>query len=290
MKGGVIINDTWKSNSEGALFYFIENCLKVEILTDDSISCITYVFSDLPPNIISPYSAVRSTNINNSVNQLLFKIGFISNFGTKEYINCKRSTPIRSDPYKGQIEAVNKSVLETEVNIQNDLFKKSFSGIISPFEPICPAIISYSASISDENKNKIKDIILQKLNERRGTSADTTDNNVTKNLFKIDRKMSLIVMEFMNGFIPLSNLIKSKHPRVPYFKEMHNYELNQMSTFGYFHLDSHYGNVMINPNYPYFTNTTSDDYYGRALIIDFGRAAKYSYQQYESYKINSPVP
>ena len=65
----------WKNNPEEALFYFIEKCHKVKILTDNSISCVTYVFYDLPKSITSPYVTVRSTNLNEPVNKILIKIG-----------------------------------------------------------------------------------------------------------------------------------------------------------------------------------------------------------------------
>jgi hypothetical protein len=58
------------------------------------------------------------------------------------------------------------------------------------------------------------------------------------------------------------------------FRNMHKYELRRMVEHGYIHNDAHLANVMINPSYPYFTNDTKDRYYGRAIIIDFGRAER----------------
>jgi hypothetical protein len=52
---------------------------------------------------------------------------------------------------------------------------------------------------------------------------------------------------------------------------MHKYELSRMAQHGYLHVDAHPGNVLINPNYPYFTNDKNNQWYGKALIIDFGR-------------------
>ena len=289
MKGGVILTDTWKTNPEGALFYFIENCRQVKILTDNSVSCVTYVFNNLPDNITSPYVIVRSNNLNKQVRQILLKVGFISSNSDPnkdEYNYCKRGLPLYNDHYNGQMQAVTSQSLIKEVKIQQDLFEKSFTSTTSPFEPICPAIICYSNSISPANKNIIFNNIDNKLKQRNGyapngyySKYDTSDNQITYNLYNVPNKMSLIVMEFMDGFVPLGDLLGTT-PKETIFKQMHNYELNRMAELGYIHSDSHYGNVMINPTYPYFTTVSNDDYYGRALIIDFGRVKQISGTNY----------
>lgn len=71
-KGGVVLADSWKSRPTEALKEFIQNCKKVKILTDNSISCVTYVFSDLPSTFKSPYITTRSNNFEQPVNQILF--------------------------------------------------------------------------------------------------------------------------------------------------------------------------------------------------------------------------
>ena len=62
-------------------------------------------------------------------------------------------------------------------------------------------------------------------------------------------------MEFMDDYENMSEF--ENDSRIEYFKVMHSYELYRLGYYGYLHLDSHWGNVMINPNYPYFTNDTT---------------------------------
>ena len=280
-KGGVVLTDSWKSRPNDALISFIEHCGKVKILTDDSISCVTYVFYDLPPTFVSPYITTRSNNFEQPVNQILFKLGFISKRQLQpEYITCRRSS---DSIYEGQIEAITENALFNEVKTQDILFKKSICDVSTPLEPICPAIICYTKSIL-EQKTRILNIIMSKLEERPPNyKRHRRDNIVTTNLFNITtHNMYLIVMEFMDGFLPLKDF--TLHPRYEEFQDMHAYELNKMSSYGYVHGDFHFGNVMINPNYPYFTNKSSDKYYGRALIIDFGRILKLGSSEYNSWK------
>lgn len=274
MKGGVAITERWRNDAEGALFFFIRNCKKARILTDDSISCVTYIFEDFDnSNGESPYITVRSTNLNEPLHQILFKVGFV----TKQIRNLSHCR--RRDPNIG-FESITYEDFEEEVQTQNKLFQRSFIDNFSPFEPICPAIICYTSSISKDNKQIIFNNILlgnQELSNQTGILTERythgySDRDITKNLLKVQENMFFVVMEFMDGYQPLHNLIRNKHKRAKYFEDMHKYELIRMyESFHKYHCDNHYGNVLINPNYSYFTDNKYDNYYGRAIIIDFGR-------------------
>ena len=76
-------------------------------------------------------------------------------------------------------------------------------------------------------------------------------------------------MEMMEGCLTLYDT--RNNSRYENFRNMHKYELTRMANHGYLHTDAHENNVLINPNYPYFTQDRSHNYYGRAIIIDFGR-------------------
>jgi hypothetical protein len=274
MKGGVLLNKEWQTNPEGALFYFINNCRKSRIIFDTSVSCICYKFYDLPPGIVSPYISIRSTNLEEPVTSILFKIGLISQSSSNsEYISCMRSKGMST--YKGTIEAVPNTTVTDEIRAQHEIYLKSSAlDQISPFEPLCPAIICYSLTINSDSKKFIYDMITSKLEQRpggvgRGSKYEISDKQVTNNLFDVRRNISIIVMEFMDGYENLSDF--EHHDRFEYFKIMHHYELYRLGFYGYIHLDSHWGNVMINPQYPYFKNRPDSRWFGRALIIDFGR-------------------
>jgi hypothetical protein len=274
MKGGVLLNKEWQSNPEGGLFYFINNCRKAKIIFDTSISCVCYKFYDLPEGIVSPYVSIRSTNLEQPVTSILFKIGLISkNSGGSEYIPCMRSKGM--DTYDGEIQALTNSTVTDEINAQHEIYLKSSTlDQITPFEALCPAIICYSLDISFDSKKFIFDMILSKLKQRPGDIGKSgkyviSDKQVTNNLYDVKRKVSIIVMEFMDDYENMSEF--NYDSRIDYFKLMHSYELYRLGYYGYLHLDSHWGNVMINPNYPYFTNDKNSPWRGKALIIDFGR-------------------
>jgi hypothetical protein len=274
LKGGVVLNKEWQSNPEGALFYFIENCKKVKIIFDKSASCVCYKFYDLPLGIISPYVSIRSTNLEQPVTSILFKIGLISNSFRHEYLYFERSR--HHDKYNSKIVAVLKETVTEEITSQHDVYIKSSNlSSESPLEPICPAIICYSLDINFDGKKFIFDSILNKLEQRDGgVGIDKTykisDVQVTTNLQNVKNKISIIVMEFMDGYENLSEYYRRRHKRLEYFKLMHHYELYKLGCYGYLHMDSHWENVMINPEYPYFTNNKDSKMIGKALIVDFG--------------------
>jgi len=275
LKGGVLLNKEWQSNPEGALFYFINNCTKVKIIFDTSVSCVCYKFYDLSQGITSPYISVRSTNLEQPVTSILFKIGLISNsyFGD-EYVHFERSK--HDDQYKSKIQAVTIQTVTEEIEAQHDVYIKSSSlSSESPLEAICPGIICYSLDINFDSKKFIFDMIFNKLEQRDGgigpdKKYKISDSQVTKNLQNVKNNITIIVMEFMDGYENLSEFYYEKR-KLQIFSLMHHYELYKLGNYGYLHLDSHLGNVMINPNYPYFTNDTNSDWIGKALIIDFGR-------------------
>ena len=280
-KGGVRLRDEWKDRSEEALFTFINNCKKVKILTDDSVSCITYVFEDLQSGFISPYVTTRSNDLNAPVKKILFKLGYNNPTAAKSYyIPCNRSSQV-------ELEVVTQSDFNSEVVIQNFLFQESINNFSSILEPICPAIICYTNSVGTI-KETIKNLILSKLEDKTRGINNINDIQITQNLFNINNyNMFLIVMEFMDGFTPLSTLGRNRHHRYQQFCDMHAYELQKMSGYGYVHGDFHQGNVMINPDYPYFTADKQNPYYGRALLIDFGRVMEANSTQYRNWALGN---
>jgi hypothetical protein len=299
IKGGVRLSDRWieskvngvtKYDSDGAFIFFLNNCSRIKILTDNSLDCVTYTFH-LNPGIESPYISVRSTNIDQPVNILLIKIGFISTTTQKSYVNFERGTTGKynrngqhEDWHNGVIGVVSLDGLSNEVSVQNDLFIKTFSDPESPMEPICPAIIGYARINDNETLSKLYQIIKANLEQRSGgfgaggkyarSDADVTLNffNVYANNKNVVGSMSIIIMEMMEGYDTLGD--KYTDRRFNEFCNMHTYELRRMAQHGYIHTDAHLNNVLINPNYPYFTTNPSDQYYGRALIIDFGKVKR----------------
>jgi hypothetical protein len=141
-KGGVILRDR-TANPNQTLMGFINACRRVKILTDHSVSCVTYIFYDLPAGYESPYIRIKSNNFEEPVESILVKIGFVSN----DPINPQNLMCLRSRgqaAYGGRMQAVTQYELKREVEMQDYLFKKRFKDPVTPFEPICPAIIGYT--------------------------------------------------------------------------------------------------------------------------------------------------
>ena len=113
IKGGVRLKSRWieSQNADGtitydyngAFIYYIQNCDKVKILTDDSISCVTYMFY-LKDGVESPYVSVRSNNVDEPVKILLIKIGVVSKTSTVEYVSFKRGLTDKFGPNRRHLD------------------------------------------------------------------------------------------------------------------------------------------------------------------------------------------
>ena len=228
MEGGVILTAVWKDRSpEEALFYFLANSKSCKLLTDSSISCFTYVFT-LGDRVVSPYVTVRSVNLNEPVTQILLKVGLLSFTSEITYYQgdqVKRTNFVRPD-----FECGTEMSIKKEADIQNDVFRKSFFSSESPFEPICPAIISYASKISLQNKRRIYNN-LTKILTVRSSRRTYTDLQATESLFSKPNAITLIVMEFMTGYEVLGDY--SSDRRWNNFNNMHRYELTRLKNIGY---------------------------------------------------------
>jgi hypothetical protein len=98
-------------------------------------------------------------------------------------------------------------------------------------------------------------------------------------------------MEFMDGYDTFSNVVDdlrlSRNSETLFMYENYVlYELTKLLDLGIVHCDIHQGNCMINTNALYFTENTTSQYTGRALIIDFGRTVRIN----NLYKTTQPQP
>jgi tRNA A-37 threonylcarbamoyl transferase component Bud32 len=147
----------------------------------------------------------------------------------------------------------------TEILIQKDIFHKSFTDEMSYFEPICPSVVFASSNkFKKKLKNDFYSVILNSL-------ENTENTEVIHRIF--ERDVYLIAMELMDNYKPLSDFIGT--PFFQKYRFMAIYELHRLHQFGYTHNDFHYENVLINPTYSYFNQTS-----GRAILIDFGYSSR----------------
>ena len=265
VKGGVrltaqYLTEVPNGNRGTACDYFLSNST-FSVLTNSSISCITLV-ATLNNGILSPFKTMRSNNIECIVNRLLLKI-FITNTQRGWYTIESRGS------YNG-IEITDYALFKDEILKQIDIYKRSFMSDDSLFDAICPAIVN---SITIMNIQTLK--FYSKLSGLK-QHEKTQLNSILASFGVNNNSISMILMEYMDGFDTAYNVLKNLYnsnnmQRYNYFAQIIQYEFQRLNRLGYRHGDAHLGNVMINPNYQYFTRSGNPLYLGRAIIIDFGR-------------------
>ena len=261
-KGGVRLSDEYKKwepagTTTTANAFFMENS-RFRILTNNSISCITLV-ATLNEGIESPFRSMRSNNIDIPIRALLVKV-FITNAQPGWY-------PIENRPPHRGIEITSYQQFNAEIQRSIDIYRQSISSNDSLLDGICPAIVS-SISLVQTNPKAAEDLW-------RLFSVDNGGLLNILNAFNQNgNNISIITMEFMEGFYTAFNVLSNNinNPqRFHFLIAVVQYEFRRLNLFGYRHGDAHLNNVLINPNYKYFTRSSHPDYLGRAIIIDFGR-------------------
>ena len=263
--GGISLHKKWKNvNKQEVLDYFLQNS-DYKILTDNSVSCITYI-ATLRPNIESPFFFIRTAIFQQPVRCLLLKIcihntegHFVSDFRNKD---------------SKHIETMSPEDIIREAKIQDDIFRKSY--ITNIAEPICPSILYVQTDITQyaNLQQKYYYWIYNHLIERTSGSDIDKDHYITYYLFN-NYPLSIIFMEFAEGYSTLFDLWNVMRNEPNGMSSLQNYlfmTINELyhlyHTYGIVHGDIHFGNILVNPSYPYL----SDDTLGKIMIIDFGKS------------------
>ena len=255
-RGGLRVTNNY--NDDTAITYYLMNST-FKILTDNNTSCIPLLVTlNNEKTKDTPYRTVRTNYINKPVTQLLMKV-FL--WGREPRIIDDKK--LRN----GIIHSCTSEMIKNEIEIQNDVYRKTFYDNSTLMEPICPCIVySNSSKLNNETKTNVLNIIQNNLIEREHSTNDT---EIIERLFDYD--ITFIAMEFMHEYIPLNQL--SHTPKYERYKIFAFYELDKLHKKGYLHNDFHFDNVMIHPTYKYFTNDIDNKTdVGRAIIIDFGLA------------------
>ena len=270
MHGGVRLVSGF-TDSKDALYFFLMNST-FRVLTNNSISCITLVVS-LNPGVPSPYAVLRNNNFNARVDKILLKIfitanepGWFEIDGRGPFYGLPQ-TPGGEPPVSYGIEVTGKDEFINEINIQRDVYRKSFLSEASFLEPMCPHIMNYHhCSQNGSTIQLFKSLNGLNTNEQEDLNKILEGENIKEN------QISYIAMEFMDGFKIASDIIYNPQyqDKLPFFYELIQYEFQRLNMYKYVHGDAHFGNVMIHPDYQYFYGGPI----GRALIIDFGRTYK----------------
>jgi hypothetical protein len=262
--GGVSFTKKWKDvPKEDILDYFLQNS-DFKILTDTSVSCITYV-ATLREDKESPFFSVRSNLFHQPVRNLLMKV-CIHNV-EKQFIPDFKNNGLTN------IETMSPEDINREVKIQDDIFRKSYIENIA--EPICPSILYVKPDIPEDTQRKYYSWMNNHIIERNPTVSPGRDQYITYFFFNSYR-LSIIFMEFAEGYYTLFDLWNNPQNQGPNemailkrFAFITMYELyNLYHRYGIVHGDIHFGNILVNPSYPYVDNQQL----GKILIIDFGKS------------------
>ena len=264
--GGVSLNREISDNRSNAIHSFIQNST-FSILTNSSASCITLI-AEIKPGFTSPFTTMRSNNFDLDVNKILLKI-----FLTSEH---RGKIDIEGRSIYNGIELTSYHNFEKEINIQRKIYNTSFVDEYSPFDAICPAIIYKQTYREPKIKQNLQNLIIQNLKKK-------DDESIIHSIFQMIHTcdISIIYMEYMDNFQLAKDIISDliyktdnySKTRLEFFKQMIIYEFTRLHSMGYIHGDAHLHNIMIDPNYKYFT-TDNESRLGRVILIDFGKTVK----------------
>jgi len=275
MKGGVRLASGYTDRND-ALAFFLGNST-FRVLTNNSISCITLVVS-INPGVPSPYQVLRKNNFDARVDKILLKIFITAN--QSGWFPIEGRGPFYAAPPEEQaeeppppsfgIEITSKDDFLNEINIQRDVYRKSFLSEVSLLEPMCPHIFNYHhCSQSGSTVKEFESLNGLVANEQADLNKILQGGSIG------DNQISFIAMEFMDGYeiasdILTSYLVNEQQDKLNFFLDMLQYEFQRLNMYKYIHGDAHFGNVMIHPDYDYLYGGQK----GRVIIIDFGRTIK----------------
>jgi len=276
MIGGVGLNKVFEGTHQDAYLNFLTNST-FQILTDSSISGITLI-ATLNDGVESPYVSldVDEATFMTSIRRLLLKI-MPSHANDK--ISSGEGAVLRNmanDAYKGKVEINSYSNIETECNIQKDIYRKTILSEKLPLVPVCPAVVYLENPVS--NSDAFKTIISGKMVPRTGRTIAQEEEELMQYLNVASQSgdptatFSIIAMELLNGYKDIYKVIKETFgdidnlPYESHLIRMTDIEILRMHMIGYFHGDLHLGNIMFNTEKDYCPPDK-----GKAIIIDFGR-------------------
>lgn len=294
MKGGVELKPSWNNKTKDeAITYFLENSM-FRILTNNSISCITLI-AKLNDTVTTPFISIDSLNFARDVTSILIKVMPSSDTILRQGFNTDWAVIDYRSIHNG-IEINSYAIINREIETQKELYRKSIISSHSYLDASCPAIIGAMNPVQNLHDLKYKYFTVKTIIPRNGKSKLSELVSIQQILTAKNQmnnqpaKISLIFMEFMEGYDVLSNF--QQHPRYTTFVQFALYEIHRLHLFGYFHGDSHFGNIMVNPDIQHYTTSKEPGHLGIIKLIDFGRTIELPYQSkkdlliYPNYKFN----
>jgi serine/threonine protein kinase len=224
------------------------------VLTNSSISCITLLGTWEDSNLINTRLPRRY------IKNLLFKF-FLVREGDRR--------PRVYHEVKGrgkQVEVQHQEEFREEISRQVNAYNRMYT---MTTDPCVPNIILAESNLADNKFGNYKTSMLNLYKSKLYEQAEKTQFN---NFFDNDYKVSLCVMEYMDGYMTISDYLANRNPYISQnvFRKYIQLELLFLICCGIVHVDYHDSNIMINPNMP---NYYGKDVNFKIIILDFGRAS-----------------
>jgi hypothetical protein len=265
VKGGVRLSQLYQGTRDQAMLDFLSNSTYT-FLSNSTISCMA-VLANLNAGINSNFRSCRSNNLDVLVRQMFVKLMLvdINAADTAEYLIPNRL------PH-GVIEVATLANFEAEIAMQREIYRTTLTSESSFLDSLCPSIVGAGTLVVPVNLPGLTHGQQDQLNQIQAAVGGNIE-------------FRFIAMEMMEGFRP-ANVVLPRLPngrydftleRSRYLYNIIQYEFTRFNGMGFFHGDAHFGNVMINPDYPYFSN--HPDFLGRAIILDFGRTTRITPQE-----------
>lgn len=266
IKGGVRLISSYHGPREQALIDFIANST-FTFLSNSTISCMA-VLANLNAGIDSNFRSCRSNNLDTSVTRMFVKLMLVDITADQTVdFNIHNRVPYRV------IQIVSLANFEAEIATQTEIYRRTLMSESSFFDSLCPSIVGTGTMAVPLNLNGLSTNQQDQFNEIQAAVG----GNI---------QLRFIAMEMMDGFMPANTVLPRlttdfsydfRLPRTFYLYKLIQYEFARLNQMGFFHNDAHFGNVMINPDYPYLSN--HPDFLGRAIIIDFGMTRRVTQEQ-----------
>jgi hypothetical protein len=196
-----------KYTTESALHFFIENS-SFSIFSRGSSSIL--VKCELNEHVKSPYITTRLDNFNEPVREVLLK-----------FIVYKKN-PMESC----EIMPISMQDFENEINIQKDIFEKTFVDETTFLEPICPCLLYSDRFVSNDD-----DVYKHRLLAVMQQTMSVQDFQRIRQIFIHD--VGYITMECMKSYKPLESLETSHYFQFYVLFAIH--QLRLMHQHGYKH-------------------------------------------------------
>ena len=264
IKGGVRLTHIYPGTREEAITDFLGNSTYT-FVSNNTISCMA-VLANLNAGIDSDFISCRSNNLDAPVRQMFVKLMLVDDIAANVVHHFI--------PGRGRTQSIEIATLasfKAEITTQNEIYRETLLSESSFFDSLCPSIVGTGTMLTPFLLPGLSDGQQEELNQIQAAVSGTIH-------------LRFIAMEMMEGFRPANDifpkyLFGANQGRYNFSSERHRYlykiiqyEFSRLNNMGYFHGDAHFGNVMINPNYPYFS--TDPRFIGRAIILDFGRTTR----------------